>query len=235
MDKIKKFRVTDHHLKGVLYGTSGVGKTFFTRNTKDCLWVSAEGGLLSIADTNPDFWEVKSLRDLFDCYLYLASNKTPYKTVVVDSITEINEVCKSEIERKRSGGVMQIQDWGELLKKLRNIFRKFRDLDMNVLLIAQEQYVHDDTVIQKIVPSLNGKASTDIAYFMDVVGYATFDKEGKHYVQVSPHPKLLTKSRTPLIFDGMPNLQAWIDALEPTTSQKNQQIINKMKDGTKNN
>jgi hypothetical protein len=40
---------------------------------------------------------------------------------------------------------------------------------MHVLFIAQEQDITDDNKISKIVPSLNGKSATKIAYFMDIV------------------------------------------------------------------
>jgi hypothetical protein len=40
---------------------------------------------------------------------------------------------------------------------------------MHVLFIAQESNEKDEDRIEKIVPSLNGKAATEIAYFMDIV------------------------------------------------------------------
>jgi len=39
---------------------------------------------------------------------------------------------------------MQIQDWGELSKKIRDLLRSFRDLPMNVVFIAQENYINDE-------------------------------------------------------------------------------------------
>jgi len=50
---------------------------------------------------------------------------------------------------------MQLQDWGTLSRQIRNIFRDFRDLDMNVIFICQEQTQTDEDKIHKIVPSLN--------------------------------------------------------------------------------
>ena len=49
----------------------------------------------------------------------------------------------------------------------------------------------------KIVPALNGKAATEISYYMDIVAYIHVDKTtGKHQIIVQPHRKYLTKDRS---------------------------------------
>ena len=70
-----------------------------------------------------------------DLYLYLAAGKHKYETVVIDSISEINDLIKSQLEAKR-GRALQIQDWGEIAKQIEDVLRKFRSLDMHVIMIA---------------------------------------------------------------------------------------------------
>lgn len=193
--QIKTFKPKDHKIKALIYGAAGAGKTVFTGTASKAIYASAEGGLLSIADKKPQFVEVKTLKDLVELYAYLSREEHDYETVVIDSITEINEIIKLEIEN-RIGRAMQIQDWGELSKKIRDLFRKFRDLPMNVILIAQEAYLTDEDKIKKIVPSLNGKAATEIAYFMDVVGYINVENDGTRWIETDSNKKLLTKDRT---------------------------------------
>lgn len=201
--EIKTFKPTDHKIKALIYGAAGSGKTVFTGTAEKAIYASAEGGLLSIADKTPDFVEIKSLRDLNELYSYLVNNEHGYETLVIDSITEINEIIKMEIE-KRIGRAMQIQDWGELNKKIRTLFRRFRDLPMNVILIAQEQYITDEDRIKKIVPSMNGKAATEIAYFMDVVGYINVEADGIRWIETDTNKRLLTKDRTRRIGNDAP-------------------------------
>lgn len=124
--------------------------------------------MLSIAGKNPAFVEIRSLKDLQDLLDYLKTQKHEFETVIIDSITEINDIIKIDIE-KRTGRSMQLQDWGELSKKIRGVLRGFRDLPMHTLFIAQESVDKDEDKVTKIVPSLNGKAATEIAYFMDIV------------------------------------------------------------------
>lgn len=207
--QIKTFKPQDHKIKALIYGPSGAGKTVFTGTAEKAIYASAEGGLLSIADKNPQFTEIKSLKDLVDLYSYLSTEKHEYETLVIDSITEINEIIKMEIERK-TGHTMQLQDWGELAKKLRDTFRKFRDLPMNVIFIAQEAYITDEDKIKKVVPSLNGKAATEIAYFMDIVGYINIEADGSRWIETASNKKLLTKDRTGLIGNDTPmNFVEW--------------------------
>lgn len=196
--QIKKFKPVDHMIKALIYGPAGCGKTVFGGSAQDAIFASAEGGLLSIADKEPSYVEIKSIKDLQDLYVYLKNEDHGFRTIIIDSITEINEIIKLEIE-KETGHSMQLQDWGTLSKKIRSIFRNFRDLPMNVVFIAQEQYITDEDKIKKIAPSLNGKAATEIAYFMDIVGYVNVEADGTRWIETKTNKRLLTKDRSKLI------------------------------------
>jgi len=100
--EIKKFKPQDHKVKAVVYGASGVGKTTFAGTAPKAIFASAENGLLSIADKGVDFVEIKSLRDLLDLRVFL-SKKNDYQTLVIDSISEINDILKADIEKKNNG------------------------------------------------------------------------------------------------------------------------------------
>lgn len=214
--QIKQYTPTSHKIKAVVYGASGSGKTSFGGTAKNAIFASAEGGLLSIADKLPNYVEIKSLNDLKELYQYLKTQKHGFEAVIIDSITEINEVIKLDIE-KRTGRAMQLQDWGTLSKDIKNILRSFRDLPMHVLFIAQEMADEKDEagVAAKIVPSLNGKASTEIAYFMDIVGYIYITKGGEHKIITGSNARLLTKDRSKLIGnDTAVDFSVWVSLIE---------------------
>lgn len=208
--QIKTFTPKDHKIKALIYGPSGAGKTYFTGTAEKTLYASAEGGLLSIKDKMPEFVEIKSLRDLREVYQFLSQSGHKYETLVIDSITEINEIIKAEIETK-TGHTMQLQDWGTLSKNIRDIFRQLRDLPINLILIAQESYITDEDKIKKVVPSLNGKAATEVAYFMDIVGYINIESDGRRWIETSTNKKLLTKDRSGVIGNDAPfDFSEWV-------------------------
>ena len=209
--QIKTFNAIDHKIKAVVYGASGTGKTVFWWTAPKPIFASAEGWLLSIAGKNPAFVEIRSLKDLQDLHDYLKTQTHEFETVVIDSITEINDIIKLDIE-KRTGRSMQVQDWWELSKKIKWILRWFRDLPMHTLFIAQESVEKDEDKVTKIVPSLNGKAATEIAYFMDIVWYLFIDKAGERKMITAPNEKLLTKDRTSLIWNETDvDFNSWVE------------------------
>ncbi len=210
--QIKTFTPKDHKIKALIYGAAGSGKTVFAGTAPNAIFASAEGGLLSVADKAPDFVDIKAMRDLTALYQYLEAGDHKYETVIIDSITEINEIVKLEIE-KRTGHSLQLQDCGEVAAKMSNLLRKFRDLPMNVLFIAQEQYINDEQKIKKITPELNGKSATAIARFMDIVGYIHIETDGTRWIETSTNKNLLTKDRTQKIGDQTPmDFAEWLKA-----------------------
>lgn len=214
---IKQFAVQDHKVKAVIYGASGTGKTTFAGTAKNSIFASAEKGLLSIADKKPNYVDIKSLKDLKDLLQYLSTEKHNFETVIIDSVTEINDIIKQDIEKK-TGRPMQLQDWGTLSKEIKGLFKGFRDLPMHVLFLAQETSEKDEDVVVKIVPSLNGKAATEIAYFMDIVGYIFIDKAGQRKIITNATAKLLTKDRSNKIGNEAPlDFQEWIDKVNTIT------------------
>lgn len=181
---------------------------------------------MSIRHLAPQFAEINSLQDLKDLYNFLKNEKHEFETVVIDSITEINDIIKTEIETRNKRN-MQLQDWGILQKEIKDILRKFRDLPMHIIFLAQETTEKDEEKIVKYLPSLNGKSATEIAYYMDTVGYCFIDKLGNRKIGTMPNEKYLTKDRTNVIDGGEnQNFSEWVEAMKkgiaitPTTPEK---------------
>lgn len=198
--EIKKCSASSHKIKALIYWASWVWKTVFWSTAPKPIFASAEAGMLSVASKWLEYVDIKSVDDLKDLLHYLKTEKHDYETVVIDSITEINEVIKLAIEAKNRRS-MQLQDWGTLSKEIKSILRWFRDLDMHVLFIAQEDIKMDGEKILKINPSLNWKSATEVAYFMDIVWYLHVDKDWNRKVMTWASQKLLSKDRSSLLDD----------------------------------
>ena len=209
--EIKTFSPKSHKIKALIYWAPWSWKTSFWGTAKDVLFASAEWGLLSIADKWVAHTDIKSLQDLEDLRDFLKNEEHNFETLVIDSITEINDIIKTEIV-KENWRKMQIQDWGDLANSIENIIRDIRDLDMNVVVIAQELNVTDEDKIQKIVPSLNWKSSTKICYYMDIVWYIWMNKEWERFITTETNERYLTKDRTNKIWDNTePDFEVWRD------------------------
>ncbi|WP_163493093.1 AAA family ATPase, partial [Haemophilus influenzae] len=64
-------------IKVCVYGQAGAGKTVLcatTPNLEKTIIISAEAGLLSIAEADIDVIEIKSLQDLQDAYKWLTED-----------------------------------------------------------------------------------------------------------------------------------------------------------------
>lgn len=222
--EIKSFKPSEHYVKAMVYGRSGSGKTVFWGTSKDCLIASAEDGLLSLNAfvKNVNYVKIESLEDMRTLYIYLKwENK--YKTLVIDSITEISDRIKLNIEKKNGGKPMTQAQWGELARGVNEVIMDYKTLSMNVLVIAQELVEKDEDKIVSIMPSLSGQMKTKATYSFDVVGYL-YTKEGKtpegvktidRHVMTSMSEKLVTKDRSNVIGDRINiTFQDWIDAVQ---------------------
>lgn len=210
MLEIKTFSPKSHKIKCLIYGASWTWKTTFGWTAENVIFASSENWLLSIADKKVAFAQIKTLENLQELRDFLQNEEHHFKTLVIDSITDINNIIKESIEKK-IWKQMQIKEWWELANKIKQILIDIKNIDMNVIIIAQELYEKDDQVIQKIIPSLNGKLSTEICYFMDIVWYIQIDKQWNRTLITSPSEKLLTKDRTWKIWnDTILDFEKWI-------------------------
>jgi len=137
-----------------------------------------------------------------------------YRTVILDSLTEIEVYCTYGILNIDAAKVMKDGDidtagWPEFRKNnemVKLLVRAFRDLPMNVLFVCAEQYTQDEQKKFHYTPALTGKLSAQVQGFVDIVGWLTVGalQEGQTeaprrlYVQpVSGGPKFDAKNRRP--------------------------------------
>lgn len=115
------------NVKMLLYGASGVGKTYLASRLNNALIIDIEGGLLS-APRDMEFLPIPSLGDAFNgkcpsgsvatraetveelnrIYQLLAkSGRGRFETVILDSITEVQKRVQEYLTRKFSDAVTQ--------------------------------------------------------------------------------------------------------------------------------
>lgn len=170
----------------MVYGDPGVGKTVLAGSAavveamQPLLYVDVEGGTLSLRERYPDVdvVRVKSFNDFGRLFESLRKEQHGYKTVVLDSITEIQKFGMFEVMRRaiendsdRDPDLPGIGEWGKNTEQMRRLVRAFRDLPMNTIFLALAAESQDKKGKKFIKPSLSAKLSNEIAGFLDVVCY----------------------------------------------------------------
>lgn len=101
---------------------------------------------------------------------WLRSGAHDFRSVVVDSITEIQVNCKDQIA---ADGQMKIQLWGELLTHMERACRDLRNLTEHPIrpleaIVITSMTTHRDG---KWRPYLQGQLAVKAPYFFDIIGY----------------------------------------------------------------
>lgn len=142
---------------------------------------------------------VHSYNTVLKAYEWLNSGKHPFRSVVMDSISEIQQRAVDDLVGVNA---LQLQDWGTLLRRVSDLVRKFRDLTTNpirpldaVMLIAMARQRQDGTW----QPHVQGALATTLPYVVDVLGYlAPVTKEDGAIVRrllIGPTPGYETGER----------------------------------------
>lgn len=171
----------------LVYGDPGVGKTVLAGSAAEVeemapvVFLDIEGGTFSLRDRFPDASVVRvgSWSDMQKVYDELYRMKHGFKTVVLDSLTEIQKFSMYNIMQgvikenpDRDPDIPAMRDWGKNIEQIRRLVRGFRDLPMHTVFTALVKADKDGkTGVTKLQPYLSGKLSGEIAGFLDIVGY----------------------------------------------------------------
>jgi phage nucleotide-binding protein len=166
-------------VKVLVYGQAGAGKTSLIKTLPSPIVLSAEGGLLSIQDANLPYIEITSMTELQEAYNWLTSSDEAkaYKSVALDSISEIAEVCLNT-EKKATKDPRQA--YGAMQEQMADIIRAFRDLPCrHVYMSAKLEKTQDEMGRVLYSPSMPGnKTGQALPYFVDEVLALRVEKDG---------------------------------------------------------
>lgn len=168
-------------VKVLVYGGAGSGKTTLIGTLPAPIIISAEAGLLSLADLDIPYIEVTDMVSLREAYSYVASAKAAeFSSVAIDSISEIAEVVLNT-EKKQTKDPRQA--YGALQEQMTDLVRAFRDLSgKNVYMSAKMEKTQDESGRILYGPSMPGnKLAQMLPYFFDEVLALRVEKddEGK--------------------------------------------------------
>ena len=184
----------DRSLTIMVYGESKVGKsTFAVTAPYPRLMLDVEGGHRFLP-INVKYWDplteeppqadgtwdtvVVQVRDydvVLKTFQWLQSGKHQFKSLIIDSISELQVKCMDNIAGTEQ---MKMQQWGELLRHMGALLRDLRDLTMHptqpleaVVLTAMARKGQDGVYR----PYLQGQLAIQAPYFYDILGAITVE------------------------------------------------------------
>lgn len=164
----------------LVYGAAGAGKTSLIPTMPDPVVLSAEGGLLSIADADVPYIEIADMDTLMEAYQWLVESDEAkrFKSVALDSISEIAEVVLSD-EKKKTKDPRQA--YGALQEVMGDMIRAFRDLPgRHVYFSAKLEKTQDEMGRIMYAPSMPGnKLGQSLPFFFDEVLALRVEKDAE--------------------------------------------------------
>jgi hypothetical protein len=192
MPNTKTLSTDNMKLKVLVYGGSGTGKTTFASTFPKPFFFDFDGGMLSVRgkDVEYESYVDKSMlcpdaynrfsSQLDNMSSALAGGHLPFQTVVLDSITTLQEAMLRDIQKtnKTLGKQTTLQEWGILVGKMEDILYRITSLNVHMVAIAHEQIIQDELTSEIVVlPLIVGKKLPDrIALWFDEVYHARVDR-----------------------------------------------------------
>lgn len=163
------------HVKMLIYGESGTGKTRLASTFPKVIFADIDKGMASVTE-QVDTVGIDTFKQLEALYEFLKAGEHDYETVVIDTLNEMQRIAMhATVEdfpsiRRSYEDLPSMSDYGKMLHDMTELTRKFVHLPMRVVLLSQVISRQFDTDV--LQPQLIGKnTSREVCRKMDVIGY----------------------------------------------------------------
>lgn len=165
------------YMKVLFCGDPGAGKTLTASTFPNPFFISAEGGLMSIARRFLPYAELQTTDDLKEILKIL--RQTPeargqmlnapgrIDTIVIDTLDEVQKLFMKERVATKKDEAFVLKDFGWLREKMEGAIRAFRNLPINVVFTCHLKENRDEEVGS--VAYLPGLVGASAAYIPGAV------------------------------------------------------------------
>ena len=213
-------------ISALIYSDPGVGKTTLasTLPQEETLIVNTEAGLGPLLGTKHVVFNLRAgkLEQIDALYKHLRTEKHPFKYVVIDNISELEQWIILRLTEQRGKEFTELREYGDAAFKMREVLHLFRDLtfqNITVVFNAWEMPLEIQNTeglrITKTFPKLGRKIAPEVCGIVDIVGHLeVYEKSGKRWIRFGPSNQYITKSQ----FKGLeagepPDFPAILDKL----------------------
>ena len=221
VSRIQPIHERETFLAMLIYGRSGTGKTAFASTfPKPALLMDVrEKGSDTVAQVaGIDLVQVDTWEEFEQLYWYLISGKHQYKTVMIDQISQLQDLAMEKVRRdegKQPTDLISKRDWGAISGMMKTWLFNYRDLidrEMHVCMCAHErassgEEAIEDQIDPSIGPRLMPSVASSVNGAVSIIGN-TFIRERfvgtertrmvEYCMRIGPHAYYTTKVRTPV-------------------------------------
>lgn len=216
--------ISNERLLMLIYGASGVGKTWLCGSALDVeemlpiLWCEVDGGLVTVRDKLLPAMQEKNVRvlsmadqgdiDIMRKILLMPSPSA--KTVILDSLPEYYDLkMRLHLAAMGRGGLSpQLQDYGVLMRDILGLLREVREQGKTNFIVTCGDSVSKDEMDGSMHWDIDmpGKLQAQVHRYFHIVGYLNSEIKAKgdgqirsvvRTLQVQPFGRIKAKSRTP--------------------------------------
>lgn len=170
-------------VKILVHGPAGAGKTVLCATAPSPLIISAEAGLLSLADSDIPVLEVNTLAQVREAYSFInhSEEAKKFETICIDSLTEVAEEVLTSAKKAAKD---PRQAYGVLIDEMGALVRAFRDLPgRHVYMSAQQERVQNDIGGLLYSTSMPGKQlANNLPYMFDEVFALRVEKDAENNI-----------------------------------------------------
>lgn len=163
-------------------------------------------------------------------YQWLASGQHPFKSVIIDSITELQQRVMDSVTGSATIQP-ELQHWGNVLREMETLIRQMRDLRKHktnpLWAIVVTAGSKERNAKQRAL--LSGQLADRVAYHFDVVGYLTrqlgSDGAEERRLYIKPFGPIEAKDNTHLLSQHYgasivePNVTSMLEVLNPVPEE----------------